>query len=397
MPGRAPSDSKIVKKWEPLTADDKIRITVERFAPMIQGHKPEAVRLLAKRYKRDAAQITKAIQAAFREGLVELAVADPSEPGKHVEDLEDALYQKYKGTLRRAIVVRSQPRAPDENHPALDDMVHRELGRAMAGHISSGAVFRDGDWIGLGSGRGVYYTVEALMQFPRLRILNVTLLSLTGAVHARDHAQLLNTRLDADIHLGLFGMSFESGAVLRAQSIDYPIAITEGSSGGIIGAEELGKARVLVGVGVLAPGHRFYDYCHQRGTQSPADANLAPIQVPLGKLVSICDEIQKTFPFYFPVGDICNALFCVKAPGGVNIPPLLMKKLLEAIAEVNRHLRNVRTAELRNVSEIVLVAGTTKKAAAIRQLLDEGYPIRQLCTDSAAAEEILNPKPLAGG
>lgn len=73
-----------------------------------------------------------------------------------------------------------EPRNDDRGQDASwDDGVHRILGEATARLLSTGPLFRDGDVIGLGSGRGVYYTVDALTRLPALRVSDVTLVSLT--------------------------------------------------------------------------------------------------------------------------------------------------------------------------------------------------------------------------
>lgn len=59
-----------------------------------------------------------------------------------------------------------------------DDEVHRKLGHAMATIISGGQLFHPHSIIGVGSGRGVYYTVATLKDFPPLRADDIALMSL---------------------------------------------------------------------------------------------------------------------------------------------------------------------------------------------------------------------------
>ena len=77
------------------------------------------------------------------------------------------------------------------------------------------SLFRSGDAIGLGSGRGVFTTVDALANFPRLRVPGVTLLSLTGDVYPRHHSRDPNLCLDADTHVNLLGRCFAQDVTLH--------------------------------------------------------------------------------------------------------------------------------------------------------------------------------------
>lgn len=75
-----------------------------------------------------------------------------------VEYLEQKLQEAFN--LLGAIVIdaekagRQLTGTATHNEPTPGDIIHAKLGDAMAELIATGAVFRDSDCIGLGSGRG---------------------------------------------------------------------------------------------------------------------------------------------------------------------------------------------------------------------------------------------------
>ena len=381
------------QRRRPMTDAEKIQLVMERFGGVKTGKRPTALSELAVKYGRDEAVISKAVASAFREGLVEIRER-PADPPR-LESIEKKLTDYFD--LLEAIVVEDQGPTSDEGQSKSlnrNDAIHATLGRAMARVIAGGFVFRDGDVVGVGSGRGVYYTVDSLRQLPRLRAKNVVLGSLTGAVHARDHAQRINLTLDADTHVALLGPCFTQSVTLHLAS--HPI-IFPGVRKTIWFSDQHWHdeppTHALIGVGVLAPGHRFFE---DAGINTQhREPILAPIQSDLESLVKLCGDVERSkgvdSRIYCPVADIANCLFYVQPPPGANIKNDTQREIERLVGKINDQLLNVNRQQLQQVGQIMLVAGTPKKAVAIRRLLDDDrYNIRFLCTDRDTAEQILN-------
>lgn len=93
------------------------------------------------------------------------------------------------------------------------------------------------------------------------------------------------------------------------------------------------------------------------------------------------------FPATIPSLNICNHLFFIDREG---LADSVRNEILENIAAVNACLLNVTDEQLKDVASILLVAGTRKKSAAMRQLMDSAeFRIRVVCTDSQTAADLL--------
>jgi DNA-binding transcriptional regulator LsrR (DeoR family) len=369
--------------------EEAIAIAVARYS----SHPPKPLLALARETGRAPAVISRTIGRALREGLVEVVPAQRVSTPVRKAQLERRVLQKYTG-LRGCLVVEAK-----EVTSAIDnDALHRRLGFALASVLGSGSTIRDGDVLGLGSGRGVYWTIQSLASQPPLRA-EVTLCSLTGQVYARDHSEQVNLLLDADIHLGLLGLCFSRPVTLCPMS--HPIVVADPHEAAtILEQSRLGESwwklnpvtHAIVGVGVLANGHRFFNevkLAEPRQTQL-----LDPIKRPLTALVAICEEtLTASNGFYCPVADIANRLFYVPPPGRLRMAERARKTLEAAVqdhlAEINSRLVTVGEAQLRSISQIVVVAGSRLKSSALRTLLRSGFPVRLVCIDQQLAEELL--------
>lgn len=369
-----------------LTEEQVVEITLERFGPLEQGKREVPIGDLMVKWKLSKNAVTGAIRRAFSRRLVEVRrvaqetrqLSDP----QRVERLETALKLQFP-SLFEAIVVRTPETA--------SDLVHRDLGYAMAFNL--GTVIPHNATIGVGSGRGPYYTVTGLQLRPRLSRENITLMSLTGAVYPDGHGANLNVLLDADFHTGLLGVCFSRP--LRAQTmVSYPIApgnIKQARSRTWLDDKEFEKhipTVAIVGVGVLKGRHRF----HQAVKKNDPGV-LQEIFTDLKKLVESSDQYSNTY--YCPIADVCNQLFFVEPPQGIAIPPKARKSIIELVATINERLLTISEGQLAKVGGLLLVAGTIEKASAIRKLLDdsESEPprvrVQVLCTDMATAEALL--------
>ena len=311
----------------PMTDEERVRIALARFDGMNETGTLHPIKQLKEEFRRDPAVISKAISAAFRERLVEVRVVDRRvvQP-KRNPSVEQRLVSRFP-CLHASIVVDcgDQPPADLDSRPALrrNDEIHARVGRAMAHSIAAGPLIRDGDIIGLGGGRGVNYAVNSPFHFPALRANGVTVVSLTGSNYARLHGGNPNVRLDADTNVSLFGPQFANEVTMRFMS--YPIVAEPDD------ATEIVKRRIavngatsspgritaaLVGTGVFAIGHRFFQETKVR--EKERDHNLAPIFDLLKQLAEACRP--RTTPIYSPVADMANRLFYVHPPRSLAIP-----------------------------------------------------------------------------
>jgi hypothetical protein len=374
------------RERRPMSNEEKTKITMDRFAPLRQGRGPEAIATLGQRYRRNPAMITRAIVGAFKAGLVEVV---PTTRPQFVRDesMSDKVLRRYPD-LWQALVIETDSPSEDkeETRRRVDDDVHRKLGYAMAKSIRDWRV-GGGDKIGFGSGRAVYFTVEAAKQLPHpaLWVKDLDLVSLTGAVHARDHANVVNARMDADFHVGSFGSCVQGSATLHL--VSYPITAGGQRKLTCLGAEQWGKCRpthAIVGIGVLAAGHRFVELARQRDSQvNPVYRTLLG---PLRTLVDLCEQVSRKY-HYCPVADICNQLILIENP---ELPAGLRDRIREGMDGVNRLLLNVAVEQLGEIPNLLIVAGGKRKSGALRQILSSpGLNVRIVCIDQALASELV--------
>jgi DNA-binding transcriptional regulator LsrR (DeoR family) len=364
------------KKRELIPDQEKIEMALARFDQVKVSGKLTAFESLAGKFPgRDPSVIARAIESAFKQELVEV-VKVSKERFERDHKGEQQLLEKYE-KLRVAFVIKPQ-NAPARSEKQLSDDVHEALGHAMAKLISENmSMFDDNDKIGLGSGRGVFHIADAITKYPQTRAQRVQLISLTGAVYALAHAGTPSLLLDADININLFARFFSRQVTLMP--VSHPIA-SSGTPNKWF--SNLIPTHALIGVGVLAPGHRLYDEVKKQGGEK--ETRLEPIEKDLSKLIPICDDIHKRYG-YWPVGDVCNFLLYVESPE----KPQRENEIRGLIQSLNGRMLTI-AGELKQVDSILLVAGTKPKMRIIKQLLDDPeYRIRYLCTDSGVAKYIL--------
>jgi DNA-binding transcriptional regulator LsrR (DeoR family) len=375
------------RQHTPLSTAEKIQLVKDRFDPLREGAPEKGMKALVEKYKRNEHTLAKAIRSAFTDGLVTLQFhEEPIGKLSFSSSLERSLRDRFN-QLDTVRVVADEP-----GDPAPGDRVHRRLGMAVAELFEPSQVLRDGDVIGVGSGRGVYYSVEALHTRPRARKRSITIMSLTGAVFPTTHSDRLSLLLDADLHIALMAACFAEQVSLRP--IAYPIAP--------VPEEEIRKQTwlsegdfpkhvpfcALIGVGVLEKGHRLYEAV--RGKKGPDSEILKPIHKDLAELVTITEGFRTVKLPYCPVGDVCNYLFFVPPPQKVHIDKAKADRIRALIASINEKTLTIRWNQLSMIQKIVLVAGTAGKALAIQHLLRApDLNIRVLCTNEAAAKDIL--------
>jgi len=387
-----------VGKKSTFTDEDKIFAAARYYEPLSKGEPKlklnNITTVLGKCHSTTAGRL---VRQAVSAGLVKIGITMGDIPDAERDNALELALSDELG-VQYPIVVKTP-----EGRPGYEafhgDYVHRVLGQAMAKEIAAHSTITRDSRFALGSGRGVFYAVDALHRWRALQATDVTLLSLSGSLVPRAHAEQLSMALDSDVHVVLMGLRFRTPVTL--QLISYPIAprnIESARQRTWLDPQKysaLRPTRALLGVGVLETGHRFY--AEVAGKSGDPPSALEPVRNDLGQLVELVKAVR-TRPgarnaHYCPVADIANCLFFVDPPDGFTLDPGERRALKSGIKGLNARLLTLRTEQLRGIDNIMLVAGTPKKALAIRQLLTRGeLNISTLCVDDKAARIILQPE-----
>lgn len=365
--------------------DDKVAIVMEHFGPLMEGRPKMPQAKLAEIWDVDPATISRVIAEAFREGWVAIRPVDGQEGVVRDDVLERHLRSIYK--LETVIVVETaeEPTDPTELLSHGDD-VHLQIGQAFAEAIGSGLLFRDGDDVGVGSGRGVYGVADHVYK-ARLRLNHkrITLVSLTGNMLVRDHSGRVQHQLDADFNIGLLRSAFRAAEVRFM--IDDILVSSKAAKEKLEAYwlerydEDGGPAHGLFGVGLLSPGHRLWEGSISEGEDKATERFDSDVR----DLVNACQRFFEDHGTY-PVADLSNHLFVLDAGDEAGSRVELQKM----VDKVNGQLLTVDRAQLEKIQSIALVAGTRAKTAAIHQLLlDDRLKVRRLCTDSNVARDLV--------
>ncbi len=389
-----------------LTDADRIAIALDRLAVSKNGDWPTPLKELKDKYDRNLSVLTRAVQRAFKDGLVQVTSVKTLAEPQRMPSIERELKRRFH--LESAIVIDplvNRPKEPfgatsqQDVTPLFGDHVHEQLGRTVADAVATGPLFRDADRIGLGSGRAVYHVVRRLAETATVRARNVELVSLAGVLYARHHAEAEQPKVlvDADAHVQILASCFRQPKI---RTVSHPLVYSNkvelqavrkfgqpwkaentGKSGKI---KPVGLNLAIVGVGVLQPGHRM----HQWITAGERDERLDAIRAPLKTLIDLCAKYSSTSAYYCPVGDVCNYLHYFKPPKGVPISARHVATITTHIEQINKRLLAIDRNGLKNIQALVLVAGTVRKAWAIRTVL-ANYAVRLLCTDKETAVTML--------
>lgn len=373
-----------------VSDETAIKIALARFGPLAGGNGETQVKDIAHEFNLSKNTITAAIRSAFQKKLVEVRRVERDDlsikTGSRNLELEAALRDRFP-SLASAIVV--------ESTEVSSDRVHRDIGYAMAREL--GNHIDDDTIVGIGSGRGPYYTVEGARKLTRLSRERVTLMSLTGDVYPQAHQGELNALLDADFHTALFSTSFSKPITQRMISSTIAhLEVDAVRKKTWLDPDEYQKHTptvAIVGVGVLKNHHRFYREVAQTSADAPRKHVLEPIREFLVELKKFSDNYSTNT--YSPVADVCNRLMFVESPTHAiaSKDESRIRMLIEA---TNTRLLTIDPQQLADIRGLLLVAGTAEKATAIRKLLFDGENqpgaprIRTVCTDTATANIILN-------
>ncbi|MEQ9498777.1 MAG: hypothetical protein RIT81_18005 [Deltaproteobacteria bacterium] len=339
--------------------------------------------------------VSRAVRLAFERGLVRVArTANAKKRAVDRDaDLEQRLLDRFD-KLEDAIVVRcddlESARAGEESAARINDEIHRRLGLAMAQYMRNGRFFRNGERIGVGSGRAVFYAIDFFSKLHKVGARNVEIMSLTGATYPTDHERKTNVLMDADLNVARLGVCFSRP--VKLQQVTYPLINERHMVEETIGFTPLAAERwnqdsksnriptvAIVGMGVLREGHQLFADLEASGRAKDTRSKLRT-------LTELCARIGGE-----PVGDICNRLLVVPDPARDKRTQRSLETLVDTI---NGGLFNVSHEQLALIPNLALVAGDVSKVRPIQALLEDRFAHRYnvflLCTDRATATAILS-------
>jgi DNA-binding transcriptional regulator LsrR (DeoR family) len=331
---------------------------------------------LSKRYKLSPATINRAIKSARDSGLVTITVTSNLRPPvASRDDLAKRLALRFDSVAHLFVLESTAPpRGGEEAYANWSDGVHRMLGHFLGSTHVRHAI-ADDDKIGVSSGRGVSQTIEGLLQENLLiQAQGVTLVSLTGSFEMRGQGNGIPTVMDGDNNVGRLAQAF--GRMISLQTTGRGIVVEPQDQDKDAWIRKLPK-KAIVGVGVIEGTNRFL-------SKTPT---LKPIRGQLDALSSIVKECSTDA--YVPCADMCNYLFWVKPPKGIDVAKEKEAEIRRQIDELNKRLFVMPRDVLKTgKADIWIAAGTPRKAAAIRQILNDGFRINALCIDTTLAQEL---------
>lgn len=382
-----------------VSPEEAVEFALARFAPLRDGKTSTTFDDLSSRFNRERGVIEDGIKNAFLNRWVELKSNMPPTI-ETADELEAKIVESF---ARRATVVRPG-RVPTNEDGSdewrrFDDDVHRRVGYALGSSLLRWQIGH-GARIGFGSGRGVYYTVEAAMGLGRPNYVQPTgvhLVSLTGSIGARDYQNRVNARMDADFRVGLFGSFLAHTATLHL--VYYPISERGQLQMTCLGREHWphhNPSHAVVGIGVLAEGHRFWEQAQQweKAQKEEQSGRASPLLNPifdkiivkLNELVKLCKRVYEDYGHH-SVADICNHLFVVNHP---SVPLALEDQIAALKDQVNGLLLNVNLDQLRDIPHLMIVAAGARKARALCKVLrSPNFHVDHICIDQTLAEELL--------
>ena len=276
--------------------------------------------------------VSRLLQEARTEGIVQIKIVDPS--ARH-SSLEKQLLAKFH--LMDAIVVTAEGDS--------DDLARRRIGQTAAHYLER--VLQNGDAVGLGWGRSLYEVVNALEPHRKARITAVPLIGGLGQIAPVFQVHEL-TRLVAEAFGGTW-QNFYVPALVESDEI--AASLLRSADGRQVTALWQGLSVALVGIGNVDLGAEmqmlFVNYLDARAQERLRDANA--------------------------VGDICVRFFDIKG---------------KLCPDAMRGIVGISMEQLRRTRRVIGIAGGVSKAEAILGAL-RGRFVNILVTDESAARRVL--------
>ena len=328
-------------------------------------------------------------------------------------ELSKALEQKFNLMHATVVDVSEEFSGVHGFNAALDDKLHECLATHAAMFIR--LRLRNGDHIGVGGGRAVYYIARELAKNPGpLSKMKVDVTSLTAALPfrelgVRDFPVMLDSNNVAYLLYSAFGADMlKSRGELR--TISLPTAVQDPTDIRVLfdkypAAQILSEQwdrqhpnHALLGVGIASP-----DY--QNCLLEIGGQTMVPISEMIKKMRSLVEIIDKkvagtkTRDFHYrPLGDTANRPFVIPPPSKpVNIAKMVdaeVRALGELSAQIDKRLIAVELHQLKAVEVVIAVAGGLGKLWALWYILTcPRYRfINVIFTDSHTARKLLEFK-----
>ncbi len=282
-------------------------------------------------------RVQRLLEAARREGIVEIRLISPS---LSFADLERELEQLF--VLKKAIVVYGSTRS--------EHLTRRRIGMAAARYLES--VLREGDIVGVGWGRTVYETLRSFRQVIPLTV--VPLVGATGQTEMEFQVNELAHQFAKKVG-GRF-VPFYAPVLVDTEEIAQALSWDQSLRKVIALWEELDAA--VVGVGdprlgrVPLPQFFFSD---------PTSAKILEKKEVVGDL--LCHFLERE-------GMLSDPLF-------------------------DRRVMSIPLVKLREIPYVVGVIGSVEKKHILRAVLHGGY-INVLVTDAETAQVVLEEERKGG-
>lgn len=351
-----------------------------------------------------SAKVSRFIKYAKQEGILEIKVNErPRSSPKRLHPLEDRLRRKFR-VLREAIVVQPSDAVQGElEERRREDLLHQDLAKCAADYLRS--IFRDGDHIGVGGGRGAFYTTRYLLDtYAPLPMTSIKITALAGGMATTswtEEDEQDTENLDPDDVAQKLAMCFKNPTLVQ---LDLPCTYENA-------AQRLQEERghwepisykrweavhredpshntvipniALIGLGSLAVGHRFLD---------EGVFQLSVVETRLQELKKLIKDISG----YFPIADLLNFLILAdpapRSPQGIPPPPSKLEKIQHLIQAINKDIMSVRPEQLSWVRDVIVaVAGGSFKLDSIWNILHQRLFEDRLClsTDGDTALTLL--------
>ena len=391
---------------KPLTDEAKVKITIDCFEPLTRGLPRKKTKALAADWKHSPNTIDAAIKYVFEHGLVRLIETD-FQKANRAAHYEAELNQLYDHRITNLIVVDAAESSSEE--------IHKILGHSCATRLEELLMFRYGQSVCLGSGRGSYYTIAGYKNVKRDRSVNLTFYSVSGDLHGGSEQN--DAFKDADYNVAVSTVFFDrDGDKITPKAVYKPLVHEGQPPLTVLSHEHAGYSpfnHAVLGVGILNHEHRLYRAVtgirklleEKIPLADACERESIPVEIypQLDRLIELCDKIredQKSLTYY-PCGDVTNRLLYIE-PRGIsfsNEQVAILEDIQRLIDETNQHLLTLTDEALRQIGEVHLVCGTESKAGVVKQLLDgvvrmDGSllqpNIQSLCVDVALAKKLLS-------
>ncbi|MCS7241103.1 MAG: sugar-binding transcriptional regulator [Candidatus Caldatribacterium sp.] len=285
---------------------------------------------IAERLGFSRSRVQRLLEAARREGIVEIHLVSP---GVSFAELEEALVSRFH--LKKAIVVPAPP------HSLY--LVRRSIGRAAARYLE--ATLRDGDVLGIGWGRTIYETLGFLKRKAVITI--VPLIGAVGQVEVDFQVNELGAQLARRI--GGFFVPFYAPALVDSENIAQALF----SDQSVRRVVDLWNEVTVALVGMGDP--------RREGSIVPKFFLSDPSSAAILKR----DDVVGDVLYHFLKGDgtLADATF-------------------------DRRVMSIPLEKLKGIPHVVGVAGSLEKVEVVEAVLRGGY-VNVLVTDQEVARKLL--------